>query len=56
MKRPNGFILWRGASLLDGAPIVVIGIRKSGNRKTGRMLQTYIHGTSRHSFSADRML
>jgi len=42
VKRPNGYILWRGASLLDGAPIVVIGIRKSGNRKTGRMLQTYI--------------
>ena len=42
MKKPNGFILWRGASRLDGAPIVVIGIKKSGNRKTGRMLQTYI--------------
>jgi len=42
MKKPNGYILWRGASLLDGAPIVVIGIRKSGNSKTGRMLQTYI--------------
>ena len=42
MKRPNGYILWRGPSLLDGAPIVVIGIKKSGNRKTGRMLQTYI--------------
>ena len=42
MKRPNGFILWRGPSLLDGSPIVVIAIKKSGNRKTGRMLQTYI--------------
>ena len=42
MKRPNGYILWRGPSLLDGAPIVVIGIKKSGNRKTGRMLQSYI--------------
>jgi len=42
MKKPNGYILWRGASRLDGAPIVVIGIRKSGNSKTGRMLQTYI--------------
>ena len=42
MKRPNGYILWRGPSLLDGAPIVVIGIKKSGNRKTGAMLQTYI--------------
>ena len=42
MKRPNGYILWRGPSLLDGSPIVVIAIKKSGNRKTGRMLQTYI--------------
>ena len=42
MRRPNGYILWRGPSLLDGAPIVVIAIKKSGNRKTGQMLQTYI--------------
>ena len=42
MKKPNGHILWRGASRLDGAPIVVIAIKKSGNRKTGAMLQTYI--------------
>ena len=40
--RINGYILWRGPSLLDGSPIVVIAIKKSGNRKTGRMLQTYI--------------
>ena len=42
MKRSNGAILWRGASLLDGAPIIVIGIRTSRNGKTGKMLQTYI--------------
>lgn len=41
----NGVIIWRGASLIDGAPIVVIlvGIRdNSTNTKTGEMLQTYI--------------
>lgn len=41
----NGYILWEGASLLDGAPIVVIATgfaQKSSNRKTGGMVQTYI--------------
>lgn len=42
MKKPNGAILWRGPSLLDGSPIIVIGIRTSRNSKTGKMLQTYI--------------
>lgn len=43
--QPNGRVIYRGTSLLDGAPIVVIAIGfKSGstNRKTGNMVQTYI--------------
>lgn len=43
--RANGLVLWRGASLLDGAPIVAIvtGLAAgSSNRKTGDMLQTWI--------------
>lgn len=43
--KPNGAVLWRGASLLDGAPIVAIvtGLaNRSGNAKTGAMLQTWI--------------
>lgn len=42
---PNGFVLWEGASLLDGAPIVMIGTgyaKKSQNVKTGAMIQTWI--------------
>lgn len=35
-------IIYRGASLLDGSPIVAIAIVKSGNAKTGNMVQTYI--------------
>lgn len=39
-------MLWRGASLLDGAPIVAIvsGLagRGSSNAKTGAMVQTYV--------------
>ena len=43
--KPNGAILWQGASLLDGAPIVAIATglnHSSTNRKTGAMIQTYI--------------
>lgn len=41
----NGYVLYTGPSLLDGAPIVVIATGfKAGstNRKTGEMIQTYI--------------
>ena len=43
--QPNGVILWEGASLIDGAPIVVIATglaSKSDNVKTGAMIQTWI--------------
>ena len=48
MKKPKlkpvtGYILYRGPSLLDGKPIVVIAITKrSSNVKTGNVVQTYI--------------
>ena len=41
----NGIVLYRGPSMLDGAPIVVIatGIKgRSNNAKTGDMVQTWI--------------
>jgi hypothetical protein len=40
-----GVILWQGASLLDGAPVVAIAnkiVGKSTNEKTGAMVQTFI--------------
>jgi hypothetical protein len=43
--KPNGVILYRGPSLLDGQPIVCIATglaRRSKNPKTGRMVQTYV--------------
>lgn len=43
--RINGVILWRGKSLLNGEPIVVIATgvrRRSKNTKTGDFIQTYI--------------
>lgn len=41
----SGYILWRGASMLDGAPIFVIATGfdiASKNAKTGDMIQTWI--------------
>lgn len=35
-------IIYRGPSLIDGKPIVVIAIDSPRNTKTGRMVQTYI--------------
>jgi hypothetical protein len=43
--KPNGYIIYRGPSALDGAPIVVIvtgTATRSANAKTGDMLQTWI--------------
>lgn len=37
-----GNIIYRGPSMLDGKPIVVLAIAASTNRKTGGMLQTCI--------------
>ena len=45
MTQPTGYILYRGPSLLDGSPIVVVATgfkRRSANAKTGDMVQTYI--------------
>ena len=44
-KKTNGVILYQGASMIDGKPIVVIatGLNDaSTNRKTGGMIQTHI--------------
>ena len=37
----NG-IIYKGASLLDGKPIVVIATYSDRNTKTGKVVQTYI--------------
>jgi hypothetical protein len=44
-KSPNGFIFYRGPSMLDGSPIVAIATRvtsASKNSKTGALVATYI--------------
>lgn len=42
MKNINGLTLYRGASKVDGSPIVVIATLHSKNVKTGNMIQTWI--------------
>lgn len=45
MAKPNGYVIYRGPSELDGAPIVVIATgfaSKSTNVKTGALIQTWI--------------
>lgn len=42
MTQARGFILYRGPSLLDGAPIVAIATMHSKNTKTGDMVQIWI--------------
>lgn len=38
----QSYIIYDGPSLIDGSPIVAIAQVKSGNRKTGNMVQTWI--------------
>ncbi|MFG6500162.1 hypothetical protein [Sulfitobacter sp. 1A15106] len=41
----GGVVLWKGASLIDGAPIAYVATKfngASGNEKTGAMVQTFI--------------
>ncbi len=45
VKKPKGYIIYRGASALDSKPIVVIATGfngKTNNPKTGDMVQTWI--------------
>jgi hypothetical protein len=53
--KPLGVILHRGRSPFDGSPYVVImPLGKSGNIKTGKMLQTYIIRSHVHPVQAVR--
>jgi hypothetical protein len=40
--KPAGYVLYRGPSLIDGSPIVVVATLKTDNAKTGDMVQTWI--------------
>ena len=41
----NSYVVWEGASLIDGSPIVLIltgFVSPSLNRKTGKLIQSWI--------------
>lgn len=42
VKTLSGYVVWRGKSPVDGAPIVGLLISNSSNAKTGNMSQLYI--------------
>jgi hypothetical protein len=54
VKKPTGYVLWEGASLIDGLPIVAIATISSRNKKTGRMLQTWILRSDIDPITANR--
>lgn len=44
-KKLHAFVVWEGASLIDGKPVVLVatrGTRGKANKKTGSLIQTYI--------------
>lgn len=53
----NGFIIYQGPSMLDGAPIVAIatGFKRSRNTKTGDMVQVWIIRADMHPVEANRI-
>lgn len=53
-KKPTGYTLWEGASLIDGSPIVAIATVSSRNKKTGRMIQTWVLRSDIDPITANR--
>jgi len=51
-KYRRGFIVYKGESIIDGGPIVVVATLKSANRKTGPMVQTWIIRSDRNPIRA----
>lgn len=53
--QPRAGIIYRGPSLLDGAPIVAVAVYTDSNRKTGAVVQTYIIRADVDPMTASRM-
>ena len=53
-RKPTGYIVYEGPSVLDGAPIVVIATLGTDNRKTGDMVQTWIIRSDMSPLDASR--
>lgn len=53
-KKPSGYIVYEGASQLNGEPIVAIVTMKSTNVKTGNMAQLWILRSDMHPIEASK--
>jgi hypothetical protein len=53
-RKPSGYVIYEGPSLLDGLPSVVIATIKSRNFKTGNMIQTWIMRADLSPMAANR--
>jgi hypothetical protein len=53
-RKPTGYIVYEGPSVLDGAPIVMIATLETDNRKTGDMVQTWIIRSDMSPLDASR--
>lgn len=51
-KKPTGYIVYEGASALNGEPIVAVVTMKSANVKTGNMAQLWILRSDMHPIEA----
>lgn len=54
MQKPTGYVIYDGASLIDGSPIVAIAILKSRNGKTADMMQVWIMRSDMDPLKANR--
>lgn len=50
----QSYVIYDGPSLIDGSPIVAIAQVKTGNRKTGDMVQTWILGSDEDPITKSR--
>ena len=51
MKRPSGFVLYEGPSVLDGQPIVCVATMRTANPKTGPSVAIDAHGNLARRYS-----
>ena len=52
--KPTGYVVYEGASLLDGMPIVAIATLKSRNGKTSNMMQVWVMRSDIDPLTANR--
>ena len=54
-RKPSGYVIYEGPSLLTGDPVVCVVTLRSRNRKTADMPQTWIMRSDMHPIDANRL-